>query len=223
MISRQQGEETMKLRLTAAVVIVAIVGFIAVGAAGTTKPPKRAGKAVSKMAAPVKHPLPDWAPKKPSPEFLRASEVLKPESLESMKDPRLSGQAQQAAVAEKVRFYTDAYQLLGSLDDKQIQRYLTTREVRVPIKALTKKQRAAHDAYCKWDEIIVALYKLGAVKDLSNVEFGFADSTQGTMPNIGVRPTWWIRQRDGSEKVLFRSTIGWTYPVKPQPAAAGKR
>jgi hypothetical protein len=154
--------------------------------------------------------LPEWAPENPSPEFLRAARVLKPFPLEPL-----------PAEAETVPGLTDlharihstwpaAYEFFGALTDDQIEHFLSTNEIRIPVKSLTAEQRAALDNWfgvyreamegAATDlpvprDYLVQLYRHGAAEDLSNVDVGFstAASEGGHMAHIW----FWVRQPGG--------------------------
>jgi len=135
--------------------------------------------------------LPEWAPKNPSPEFLRAAKVLKPlppEMLQSM------GQGSQAGEAMLKRYSTTfpaLYEFFGTLTDQQRDRFVSAGEVRVKVKQLTPQQRTALDNWFEEfrkamkgaslgvDDYKVMLYKAGAAQDLSNVDVGFSTKTAG--------------------------------------------
>ncbi len=147
--------------------------------------------------------LPEWAPENPSREFLRAAKVLTPYPLEQLRGDAASELEAQANIARRSESYTADYELFGSLTDEQIERFLNTGEVRVPIKSLTKKQRAAFDNWVNTSDQLhpnfdplVTLYKHGAAEDLSNVDFGYSDGAMG--PAFQVRLDWWVRQPDGT-------------------------
>ncbi len=148
---------------------------------------------------PAKVVLPSWAPKNPSKEFLRAARVLRPVPEEA--------QPYQPT-------YPAAYELFGTLTDKQMAEFLTRKQyvepasgydekakqaaketfgatetggnivyyqhsVTLPVKSLTAPQRKAFNRLLDvWGEELkqqgesdlrVQLYKMGATKDLSNV------------------------------------------------------
>jgi hypothetical protein len=147
-------------------------------------------------------PLPEWAPKNPSPEFVRAAKVLKPVPPEVLAKVAASGAAAQALVARYQRTWVPAYELFGALGDQQIERFKSLREVRVPVKSMTRSQRRALDSYFEaWRKAMVGdsipdwlvyLYKDGAKEDLSNVEAGFVSDGRG------VNLQFWITRPDGS-------------------------
>jgi hypothetical protein len=203
----------MRLRWYAlgAVVAIAVVGC------GRSRAPEKPQKASPKTAVPAERPLPDWAPRKPSREFLRASQLIRPESLESRRSPELSAKAQEARLARIVQFWTQGYELLGSLDDGQLQRYFTEREIRIPLASLAKRQRALVDAWLKAHPSDVPdMYRLGATKDLSNVDFGFADENsrgegEAQVMPIGVDPSFWVKRRDGKVAWMYNGCVGYTY------------
>ncbi len=150
--------------------------------ARTTTP--RASKAVTSI------PLPEWAPKSPSPEFLRAARVLRPMPDEvSVAQDR--GDMVGRAWSEKYhRTFVAAWEFFGSLTDQQIERFVATKRLRLLVKDLTPQQRAAlYHHFDVWRETmrgvpadyqdqfgedwLVELYRLGAKQDLSNVEITF--------------------------------------------------
>ena len=94
-------------------------------------------------------PLPEWAPEDPSPEFLRAAQVLKALPLEALGGGS-GNPAKEAGARRKVAILPAAWALFGSLSDQQIEGFQTTGAVRVPVKSLTTKQRAALD---NWFEV----------------------------------------------------------------------
>lgn len=164
------------------------------------------GLLAAKPAAPAKPRqavLPSWAPKHPSPEFLKAAKTLKP-------------------IPEEAHRYSPTYipawEMFGSLSDKQLREFLTPRQWSDPLasmpatlqkhlrereqakqvgdnlvystqmvhfmaKTFTPRQRAIWDDFVKaWreeyrgqpnDDLLVLLYKWGAKKDLSNVQVSF--------------------------------------------------
>jgi hypothetical protein len=148
--------------------------------------------------------LPSWAPKRPSQEFLRAAKVLKPIPPE---------------VQSYRPTYVPAWELFGSLTDKQAKQFLTPKQVSQPIaaiepgvqkylrekeqanqvgdklvyysqniyvevKSFSPRQRVLFDSLLSaWreeskgtpeEDLLVLLYRLGAKKDLSNVQIGFS-------------------------------------------------
>ncbi len=157
-------------------------------------------------------PLPEWAPKSPSPEFLRAARVLKP-----MPDELLQGivgkSAEGEALLQRYRGIMPAsYEFFGTLDDRQIERLRTTHEIRIPAKALTPKQRAALNHWFEdWraamkgmrpelEDFLVSIYKIGGKEDLSNVDVGFtAVSKEGGHIVAGhlVQIYFWVKQPGG--------------------------
>ncbi len=163
-------------------------------------------------------PLPDWAPKDPSPEFLRAANALKPSPPEDTSAEAAASEPGLAAITQRIRSTWPAcYEFFGSLSDKQINRFMTTREVRIPIKELTKPQRAALDNWFKIyrgamkgatpslpipTDYLVELYKQGAKENLSNVDVGFAtvpfgSSSSAPVSTHRVQIWFWVRREGG--------------------------
>jgi len=70
--------------------------------------------------------LPDWAPKDPSPAFLRAAKVLKP-------------------LPEEVQSYSPlypaAYELFGTLTDEQLEDFLKPKQRRLPLRKIPEERR----------------------------------------------------------------------------------
>jgi hypothetical protein len=158
-------------------------------------------------AATINVSLPEWAPKNPSPEFLRAAKVLKPippEILGSLGEK--AGPAAQAVLARYHGTYPPAWEFFGTLSEQQIEHLRSSGTVRVPVKSMTPAQRHLLDRYFDaWRKAmagqeqippdwLVVLYKEGAKEDLSNVEAGFVRDS--SVP--GVNMQFWITRSDGS-------------------------
>jgi hypothetical protein len=192
---------------------VAVIGAVAVlltlaGCGHRAEPP--APKAASATKAAV--PLPDWAPRNPSPEFLRAAKVLKPLPEEMLLEFAGKNGGGPALLERFRRTMPASYELLGALDDRQIEHLRATHEVRIPVKSLTAKQREALDRWFDtWrvalkgagpglEEWLPAIYKLGGKEDLSNVDVGFtAVKLEGGRIVAGhiVQVYFWVRQPGG--------------------------
>ena len=126
-------------------------------------------------------PLPEWAPENPSPEFLRAARVLKPWTEERAGEEDLA----QRALEERYNLTLPvAWELFGTLTDAQMERFFSTKEIRLPVRSLTGKQRLMLDRWFdawrdamqgegRYPDWLVVLYKTGAREDLSNVDVGF--------------------------------------------------
>jgi hypothetical protein len=172
----------------------AVVTMALAGCGGRSKAPAPRGKLPApkaKMTA-AQAALPEWAPKKPSPEFLRAAKVLKPIPLATARVPGVSDAENAAYVKEMTIVAQAGYEFFGTLSDEQVQRLLTSqpgkegsRELLIPFTALTPSQRRAFDnfvnAFAKGRAVShpdsadyrVELYRMGATRDLSNVRVGF--------------------------------------------------
>jgi hypothetical protein len=150
-------------------------------AARTTTP--KASKAVTRI------PLPEWAPKNPSPEFLRAAALIRPYPQE-FSVAREEGDLAARAFQERYdRTLVPAWEFFGMLSDEQINRLRSAKSLRLMVKDLSAKQRAGlyhyFDVWRKemkglperpqeWGEDwLVELYKFGAKQDLSNVQIEF--------------------------------------------------
>jgi hypothetical protein len=130
-------------------------------------------------------PLPEWAPKNPSPEFLRAARVLKPFPLEELLGGAKADPSERARWERETRAWPSAWECFGTLSDEQVQRFLSSkpagrseRMILIPFTSLTPKQRAAVNRYFEasrraMTDRIVDFYKCGAKEDLSNVDAGF--------------------------------------------------
>lgn len=189
-------------------VLVAVLTVFCAAGCGRKSPPQQSKPAAQKSAVP----LPEWAPKNPSPEFLRAAKALKP-----MPDELLRGivgeSAEGEALLQRYRGTMPAsYEFFGTLDDRQIERLRTTHEIRIPAKALTPKQRAALNHWFEdWraamkgmrpelEDFLVSIYKIGGKEDLSNVDVGFtAVSKEGGHIVAGhlVQIYFWVKQPGG--------------------------
>jgi hypothetical protein len=190
--------------------IIAIAAALALAGCGKSQ---RTGGAPGATRAGV--PLPEWAPKNPSPEFLRAAKVLKPQPDElqpSGAPPEI------AAMASRIRStYPAAYEFFGTLTDKQVGRFRATREIRIRAKMLTTIQRAALDRWFEGyrramtgaagnlpvpEDYRVALYKEGATEDLSNVDVGFSTVPVGSAPATAsthrVSIWFWVKKPGGN-------------------------
>ncbi|MGD0114083.1 MAG: hypothetical protein ABSD48_19675 [Armatimonadota bacterium] len=186
--------------------IVALLAASGCGRKITAQPPT---PAIPRASVP----LPEWAPKNPSPEFLRAARVLKPLPRESGEALGMSPQEAAQSVAKLQATWIPAYEFLGSFTDEQVKAFLSTKKLRVPVKSLTDRQRGALN---KWfdtwrtvmrgddpDDYMVILYKNGATEDLSNVDVGFATVPVGTSSSSvisthRVHLWFWVRKADGS-------------------------
>ena len=187
--------------------IVVCVLAVAAVSCGRKSPALSPGTGAGKVTK-ADVPLPEWAPENPSPEFLRAAKVLKPIPPEMLGAfGERAGPAVQATLARFRRTWTAGYEFFGAMTDEQIDRFVSTKEVRIPVRSLTAKQRAALDNYLNvWreamsgtglgaDDLLVILYKDGAREDLSNVGVGFVWG--GTEQDPSVNLQFWITRPDG--------------------------
>jgi hypothetical protein len=192
----------MKARYWIPVVIIVVVAmFFAYSRRAAHEPATSGG--IRHVAGVM---LPEWAPKNPSPEFIRAAKTLKPLPKEAL--VRLSsgqfGQTAQAVVEKFSRTWVADYELFGTLTNQQIDKFKSTGTVRIPIENLRKSQRIALDNYFGvWkedmtgvgagvDDMLVMLYESGATKDLYNVDVGFAK-----MESHLVHMCFWVKKSDG--------------------------
>jgi len=145
--------------------------------------------------------LPEWAPKNPSPEFLRAAKVLKPVPPERMPKPLGNLLAPYASIV-----YPASYEFFGTLRDQQIQEFLAAKEIRIPVNSLTRLQRAALDAWFaafrdamkggppQFSDYLAILYNMGGKEDFSNVLVGF-QAQRGHFVHI----IFWVTPPGGKE------------------------
>lgn len=167
----------------------------------------------AKPAAERSVPLPDWAPKHPSPEFLRACKVLKPLPEEMLLEFAQRNGGGPALLERFRRTMPASYELFGALNDRQIEHLRATHEVRIPVKSLTVKQHAALDHWFEtWrvalkgagpdlEDWLPLIYRKGGKEDLSNVDVGFTSvKLEGGRIVAGhiVQVYFWIRQPDGN-------------------------
>jgi len=183
-------------------IVVCVLAVFTVGC-GQKSPTSSGGTG---KATKAEVPLPEWAPKDPSPEFVRATRVLKPIPPEIWASAgEKAGPEIKAIVARLPNTYASAWEFFGTLNDEEIERLRSSGSVRVPFRSMTKSQRRILDAYFEvwrkamagqevvWADWLVELYKEGAREDLSNVDAGFRRDS-----DRGVNIQFWITQSDGS-------------------------
>jgi hypothetical protein len=186
-------------RLVLSTVLAAALLAVPPGCGRRAAPPAPKAKPAAKQSVP----LPSWAPKNPSKEFLRAARMLKPVPEEAQ---------------AYLPVYLPAWELFGSLTDEQVKEFLTRKQTSEPVATMEKsevdslksreqaqqvggklvwyyqfvivkvpsfspRQRAIFDSLRKaWQEayrgkphedLLVMLYKMGAKEDLSNVAISF--------------------------------------------------
>ena len=190
------------------VFLAVVIGLASIAGCGkrTAQPPKTGAQPTEVADTP---PLPEWAPENPSPEFLRAWEVLKPTPEDEFGRFAEGDPARLALARRASRTWAAAYQFFGTLTDEQMERFFSTRRIRMPVKSLTDNQRAALDNWLSawraaWrgnpsssipEDFLVALFKYGAREDLSNVDVGFNAQNEGRRVHV----IFWVRQPDGSD------------------------
>ena len=184
------------------VVLATVVAFLGCGRQAAEAPESSAGTQTADV------PLPVWAPENPSPEFLRAARVFRT----WVNEPAVTDEPELAGRALDLRFQrtlVPAWEFFGSLTDEQIERFRSRRDLRIQVRDLTDKQRAAlYRFFDVWrkefkgvsavttefsEDWLVELYKLGAREDLSNVEVQFLVRGRGRVAML-LRS----RQPDGS-------------------------
>ncbi len=184
-------------RLICGLAVLTVLAATTLARPGPAKPP-------TKVAQPTWVTLPSWAPQHPSKEFLRAARILRemgtdvpplPDTPQPQED--LAGKA---FSTHYHRTLVPTWELFGTLGDKQVARFLSTKQIRLPVKSFTKKQRDLLDRYFEvwrqemkglpereneWSrDWLVALYKEGAREDLSNVLLTFQVRSRGRVAMI---------------------------------------
>jgi hypothetical protein len=167
------------MRLRYALAVMAL-GATTAGCARHHGAPPAPKPATAAKATP---PLPEWAPKNPSPEFLRAARVLRPIPADMMQNAGEAMQVPAAVLKRYERWWPAGWEFFGTFSDAQIEQVLKTKFLRVHVRNLTPRQRKAFEAFmdaidsalagASRPEYRVSLYKFGAKKDLSNVDVGF--------------------------------------------------
>ena len=162
-------------------VLVAVLTVFCAAGCGRKSPPQQSKPAAQKSAVP----LPEWAPKNPSPEFLRAAKALRPVPVEEYLRGAHGDKAVEAMLLKSLRFWPATYEFFGTLTDEQIEKFGAEKEIRIRPKDLTERQRAAMDAWFAafrqamkgsdpaLSDYQILLYTMGAKEDLSNVRVGF--------------------------------------------------
>ena len=183
--------------------LLVFCGVSGCGRKSTQKPPK---PTTQKVAIP----LPEWAPKDPSPEFLRAAKVLKPLPAELLQRKGESVGVSDSVLKMYTKWWAAGYDLFGTLSDRQVARVRSTGLIRLRFASLTPKQRQAFESFMAakdsalagvsgYTEYRVVLYKFGAKQDLSNVDVGFEVEARVVMVRT------WIPKPQAPEKT---TTIG---------------
>jgi hypothetical protein len=154
-------------------------------------------------------PLPEWAPKHPSPEFLRAARVLKPLPMDLLQRKGEAIGLSDEMLKRYTRWWAAGYELFGTFGDEQVGRFRENGTLRLHVRDLTAKQRQAFEAFMDAkdkalagtdvSEYRILLYKFGAQKDLSNVDVGFEVEAHVVMVRT------WIPNPQAPEK---STTIG---------------
>jgi hypothetical protein len=166
----------------------------------------------AKPADIARRPLPEWAPKHPSPEFLRAWKVLKPMPAEQPITTNMLKSGYTEAVQKRIRGITwpASYELFGSLADEHLATFLAKKEVCIPYKSLAAKEREALERWFEAEreagkggpsesaDTRVLLYKWGAKDDFSNLRVGF-----GTHDTHVVGVCFWIIRPKGKPSQIF--------------------
>jgi hypothetical protein len=202
--------ECRNVRQTA-LALALLVPFVAAGCARHAPEPT----ARPAVATKADTPLPDWAPENPSPEFLRAARLMQPFRETPGPEPGLGAKAMSVHFN---RTQIAAWEVLGSLTDGQLAHLVSTKEVLLPVKSLTEKQRALLERYfavwrremkdlpereTEWGkDWLVDLYKGGAREDLSNVLLTFQVRSRGRVAMI-----LYVVKPDGSLSVPFPAGI----------------
>jgi hypothetical protein len=136
---------------------------------------------------------------------MRAARVLKPLPVE-IERSLVGSSTEGAALLQRIHRTSPAcWEFFGSLDDHQIRRFRTAKEIRIPTKTLTANQRAALDRWFEvwrvamkgmrpeFEDYLLLIYKMGGKEDLSNVDVGFHATGGGHVVHI----YFWVRTPDG--------------------------
>ena len=200
-----------------------VVGVIGIAAAVACCGCGKARQAGEAAPARTSVPLPDWAPKNPSPEFMRAARVLKPMPMEFAEERTQGDLARKALAARYHSTLPAAWEFFGTLSDQEIERLRASKELRIPFRSLSDRQRTALLRYFDvWrqtfkglppteaeygEDYLVELYKFGAEEDLSNVEITFLLRASGIVAMI-LR----VRRADGSLSPRLPAGLGQMSP-----------
>jgi hypothetical protein len=168
-----------------AVLSLALAGVLLAGCGGQPSD-SSSGGGVSNLSVA----LPEWAPKNASPEFLRAARVIEADPPEFYRREGEADQANRAYWHKMTRWLPTAWELFGTLSDEQMEQFLAGKEIREPVKSLTKKQQAILNRLFEdyrremkgvpeMEDWLVELYRLGAREDLSNVDVVFPYRASG--------------------------------------------
>jgi len=172
--------------------LVAVV-IVVLAVSGCGRRDKQAsGRKATGASASV--PLPEWAPKNPSPEFMRAARVLRGVPMDAVGRGDMPEQSWRALLEYMKRVSPTLWQLFGSLSDAQIESFLAAKRISIPVRDLTPAQAAALAAVLdanKDNETEISgvhlpdfrtlLYKMRAAQDLSNVTIGFTIEGANTL------------------------------------------
>jgi len=195
------------------IAVIAIAG--AVACFGCGKAPQANKPTPPRTAIP----LPEWAPKNPSPEFLRAAKVLKPmpSEIEQAQSNVVEGGINDALTRRMRLTHTGAWELFGSLSDAQIGIFLRRRELRLSVRSLAPRHRTILDGWFhSWRNLTgaaggkmidyqVLLYKLGAKENFSNVDVGFIVGDPAERKGHVVSLSFWVRKADGGTGLITDS------------------
>jgi len=201
--------------------LVAVV-IVVLAVSGCGRRDKQAsGRKATGASASV--PLPEWAPANPSPEFMRAARVLKPMPMEFAEERTQGDLARKALAARYHSTLPAAWEFFGTLSDQEIERLRASKELRIPFRSLSDRQRTALLRYFDvWrqtfkglppteaeygEDYLVELYKFGAEEDLSNVEITFLLRASGIVAMI-LR----VRRADGSLSPRLPAGLGQMSP-----------
>ena len=173
----------------AVVVAIAAIALCGCGRRAAAPAPKATSARTGKVV------MPEWAPKHPSPAFLRAARVLRPIPEDLMQSAAEANRMSQALLKRYEQWWPAGYEFFGTLTDQQVDRVRKTGLLRLHARDLTAEQRRAFEAFMEahdralagpeHPEYLVMLYKFGAKKDLSNVDVGF-----GTDARVLLVRTW---------------------------------
>jgi hypothetical protein len=147
-----------------------------------------AGGKISSGKMEKKVELPEYSPANPSPEMIKAAKILKPLPAEVMYQAVQNDLSKKAQIDKFRHTIPAAYEFFGTLTGNQLQHFIAAKEIRIPYRKLTPEQKNALDNWFKaygdslrgtgaeTEDQLVNLYKLGAKRDLSNVDVGFVEN-----------------------------------------------
>jgi hypothetical protein len=181
-------------------------------------------------------PLPEWAPKNPSPEFLRAAKVLGTRPWDPARDSTGNDLVDRSLQAKHERVSYPAWEFFGTLSDQEVHRLFASkvaavgdrpaslsRAMTLPYKSMSHKQKAAFNRYLDvWRETYegtdLAQYGEGLVPDRLVVLYKHGAKedlsnvliTFEVLKNHLVRAAIYVVQSDGSLSAPLIMAFGYS-------------